>query len=124
MAGAHRRTVFRAAALAALVVLVLCTTLSACASRYHRASLDLDAPLPSAAERPLRLFLTGATGGSLRPCGCESGQWGGLARRATYLRATRRDGDLTLDLGNLVPKDAPSHSFTLETALAGLEDIG
>jgi hypothetical protein len=124
MAGAHRRSVFRAAALAALVVLVLCTALSACASRYHRASLDLDAPLPSAGERPLRLFLTGATGGSLRPCGCESGQWGGLARRATYLRAARRDGDLTLDLGNLVPKDAPSHSFTLETALAGLETIG
>ena len=121
MDGAHRRTVLRAAALA---VLVLGMTLGACASGHHRASLDLSDPLPTVDERPLRLFLTGATGGSLRPCGCESGQWGGLARRATYLRAARREGDLTLDLGNLVPSGAPSHEFTLETALAGLETIG
>lgn len=121
---ARRRSVVRAAAIAALAVAVLCASLGACATRYHRASLDLDTPPPPAEERPLRLFLTGATGGSLRPCGCESGQWGGLARRATYLRAARREGDLTLDLGNLVPSDAPSHAITLDTALAGLETIG
>jgi hypothetical protein len=124
MTGDRGPRVARAAAFAALVAVVVCAALGACASRHHRASLDLYAPAPDAAERPLRLFLTGATGGSLRPCGCESGQWGGLARRATYLRATRREGDLTLDLGNLVPSDAPSHAVTLETALAGLETIG
>src|SRR4030095_13921593 len=74
-------TVFRAAALAALVVLVLCTALSACASRYHRASLDLDAPLPSAGERPLRLFLTGATGGRAPPRAARHVPARGAARR-------------------------------------------
>jgi 2',3'-cyclic-nucleotide 2'-phosphodiesterase (5'-nucleotidase family) len=124
MVGDSSRGVARASAMAALVAVVVCAALGACASRYHRASLDLDGPQPPAEQLPLRLFLTGATGGSLRPCGCESGQWGGLARRATYLRAARREGDLTLDLGNLVPSDAPSYAFTLETALAGLETIG
>lgn len=50
--------------------------------------------------RGLRIFATGDTRGFLEPCGCESDQKGGIARRRGYLDAVGRAGDLRLDLGN------------------------
>jgi len=69
-----------------------------------------------------RLFFTGDTRGYLDPCGCERGQFGGVARRGTFLVENRREGDLLLDLGNLVvgtrPLDRIRLTFVIEALRA------
>jgi hypothetical protein len=47
-------------------------------------------------------------------------QYGGVARRAAYLRAVRRPGDLTIDLGNLVTVDGPTRQITRDALLESL----
>ena len=96
--------------------------LAACAGmRRHLASTDTR-PV-DAAGTPLRLFLTGSAGGYLTPCGCESGQFGGISRRATYLKRVRRPSDLALDLGNLASIGSPSWHSTVEWSLEGLRTL-
>jgi len=73
---------------------------------------------------PLRLFFTGDTAGYLAPCGCELGQYGGIARRATYLKRVRRGDDLVVDLGNLVSGEGPTQEVVLAWSLEGLQTLG
>ena len=49
---------------------------------------------------PVRLMLSGSLEGRLEPCGCASGQLGGLARRAFQLQSGQ--WDLLLEGGDLV----------------------
>jgi hypothetical protein len=108
----------RPAALAALALLAACAAFG-----VHRASDDL-ASLASGPEPAMRLFATGASAGFLGPCGCERSQYGGFARRAAYVRAFRRPGDLTLDLGNLLSPEGPSPVLTFDAALEALRTLG
>ncbi len=48
------------------------------------------------------IFLSSDTRGSLEPCGCKSGQMGGLPRQAQYFMQNRQEGDLLLDAGNSI----------------------
>jgi len=57
-------------------------------------------PVPANADR-LRLCVSGTLEGRLEPCGCASGQLGGLARRAFHL-GNRKDYDLRIEGGDLV----------------------
>jgi hypothetical protein len=109
---------------AAVLFALLLVALAACASWGRRmASAELDDDETSRGR--LRLFVTGNTGGFLAPCGCESGQYGGLARRATYLRRVARgDDDLVLDLGNLVTSESFAKRHLLRASLEGLKTIG
>lgn len=52
------------------------------------------------------LYLTGETRGVLEPCGCTSGQLGGIARRDAFLSRERpaEHGALVLDHGGLVDR--------------------
>ena len=86
------------AAAAPLVVCALAVTCGSVNDARRSAMDDVRAAVPS--DAPLRVFATGDTRGYLEPCGCEVGQVGGVPRRATYLRAERRPGDLWIDLGN------------------------
>ncbi len=98
--------------------------LAACVSWWRPpASDELASGRAAGADRSLRLFLTGEMAGFLAPCGCEAGQYGGLARRGAYLRAVRRPGDLTIDLGNLAASDDATRLLTLGAALEGLRAL-
>jgi nitrate/TMAO reductase-like tetraheme cytochrome c subunit len=98
--------------------------LAACASREQRpASADF-ADGPAGADVPVCFFFTGDTSGVLWTCGCESGQYGGLARRATYVKRTMRPGDLAIDLGNLVAGEGPMQQAILAYSLESLTTLG
>ena len=88
--------------------------LAACAGKSQRpASADF-ADGPAGADVPICFFFTGDTSGVLWTCGCESGQYGGLARRATYVKRTMRPGDLAIDLGNIVAGEGPMQQAILK----------
>ena len=50
----------------------------------------------------LTVFLTGNELGALKPCGCSSGQLGGLDRRSAILNSVPREARLIVDTGSLV----------------------
>lgn len=101
-------------------------------------TLALVAPMLALCERPplpamsaastaseqlgprLRLRISGNLEGRLEPCGCASGQLGGLARRAFYLQHDR-DYDLLLEGGNIAGDGTPLGREKLATALAVLD---
>ncbi|MEZ5965029.1 MAG: multiheme c-type cytochrome [Planctomycetota bacterium] len=68
----------------------------------------------------LRMRISGNLEGRLEPCGCASGQLGGLARRAFYLQQDR-NYDLLIEGGNAVKDGSPLESEKLATALSVLD---
>ncbi len=54
----------------------------------------------------LTVFLTGNELGALKPCGCSSGQLGGLDRRSAILNTVPREARLIVDTGALVESDS------------------
>lgn len=56
---------------------------------------------PGADAPRVRFCISGTLQGRLEPCGCASGQWGGLARRAFFLQ-TSTDFDIRIEGGDLV----------------------
>lgn len=68
----------------------------------------------------LRLRISGNLEGRLEPCGCASGQLGGLARRAFYLQQDR-NYDLLIEGGNTVKDGSPLEREKLATALSVLD---
>jgi hypothetical protein len=77
-------------------------------------------PAPASAAAPherVRILVSGSLLGRLEPCGCASGQLGGLARRMQHV-AERRDAyDLLLEGGNLIAEHAELDRQKLETAV-------
>ncbi len=63
-------------------------------------------PLEAADQKPqleLTLFFTGYVQGNFEPCGCKSGPYGGLARRAGYLSDYQKSNggsSIQVDAGN------------------------
>jgi hypothetical protein len=71
----------------------------------------------------LRLLVSGAMSGRLEPCGCASGQFGGLARRMQHI-GEMRNYDLLLEGGNLVETHTELDVlklFTAKTVLFNME---
>jgi hypothetical protein len=68
----------------------------------------------------LRMRISGNLEGRLEPCGCASGQLGGLARRAFYLQQDS-DFDLLLEGGNAVKDGSVLELKKLATALGILD---
>ncbi|MBL8755888.1 MAG: cytochrome c family protein [Planctomycetes bacterium] len=71
----------------------------------------------------LRLLVSGAMSGRLEPCGCASGQLGGLARRMQHI-GEMRNYDLLLEGGNLVETHTELDVlklFTAKTVLFNME---
>lgn len=101
-----------------IVVILAALAASACGADPSPPAEPPRTPLGPPAG--FRVFATGDTRGRLQPCGCAKGILGGMPRRATYLRAARRPGDLYLDLGNLVAADTPQPRTILEYGLRGL----
>ena len=63
----------------------------------------------------LRILISGSMLGRLEPCGCASGQLGGLARRVQHI-AEQRDYDLLLEGGDLVAGATELDKLKLLTA--------
>ncbi len=79
---------------------------------------------PSEGPR-LRLVVSGQLEGRLEPCGCASGQLGGLARRMFHLQQQRDAYELRIEGGNLIPSGPGAANELdeqkLETALMILD---
>lgn len=84
-------------------------------------------PAPNAPATPppdaLRLLISGGMLGKLEPCGCASGQLGGLARRVQHI-GEQRNYDLLIEGGDLVDGDSELDRlklFTTATVLFQME---
>lgn len=80
------------------------------------------APLPAASTEPvdrIHLLISGAMLGRLEPCGCASGQLGGLPRRMQHL-AEKRGYDLLIEGGDMVDGDTELDLQKAQTALTVL----
>ncbi len=82
-------------------------------------------PKPTVTVPPkdsIRLLVSGAMSGRLEPCGCASGQLGGLARRMQHI-GEMRNYDLLLEGGNLVETNTELDLMKLYTAKSVLFDM-
>jgi hypothetical protein len=84
----------------------LVATLAQCGEASGRAANAAALPGAGALQAPpppdaLRLLISGSMLGRLEPCGCASGQLGGLARRVQHI-GEQRDYDLLIEGGDLV----------------------
>lgn len=70
----------------------------------------------------LRLLVSASMSGRLEPCGCASGQLGGLARRMQHI-GERHNYDLLLEGGNLVEGSSPLDLEKLLTAVTILANM-
>ncbi len=77
-----------------------------------------------ASDAAHRIFATGETRGFIGPCGCEEKQFGGVARRGSYLASVAEDADLLIDLGNAAAGSDPLRSHRLTTTLRALGEMG
>jgi hypothetical protein len=88
-----------AAALFALCSILVASLLAQCG---ENAVAEQSKPLPQPGEGDrIRFLISGSMLGRLEPCGCASGQLGGLARRMQHI-GEHRSYDLLLEGGDLV----------------------
>ncbi|MGA0061234.1 MAG: hypothetical protein ACO3RU_16795, partial [Planctomycetota bacterium] len=81
------------------------------------------APRPQQDPGPrVRLRLTGHLEGHLEPCGCASGQVGGLARRTFRSLQDRSSYDFLIEGGDLTTGGTPLDELKLYTILNVLDD--
>lgn len=76
-------------------------------------------------EGPLRIVVSGDTAGWIMPCGCASGQLGGLLRRGTYVSGLRATGEvILLDAGGAPGGTSPYQRVRFEAILEGEVTMG
>ena len=75
---------------------------------------------------PVTIVLTGESVGYLEPCGCTTGQLGGIARRHTYIRnlRVRHEHVLLLDLGDLSAGFGRQEQLKAETFVNAMNEMG
>jgi len=91
---------------------------------------QVNAPSPASTQDPqptppadtLHLLISGSMHGHLEPCGCASGQLGGLARRAQHI-GERRNYDLLLEGGDVVGGATELDTLKLWTSATVLFDM-
>ena len=75
---------------------------------------------PSLNPNTVTIFLTGNTLSTLKPCGCTTGQLGGLDRRGGVIHSTPADRRLLIDTGNFLMQDTPQDRIKLGILLQAL----
>jgi len=98
-----------------LVLLVL----SGCVPTKPSEPTNLTAD-PSLNPNTVTIFLTGNTLSTLKPCGCSTGQLGGLDRRGAAIHSTPADRRLVIDTGNFLAQDTPQDRLKLSILLQAL----
>ena len=69
-------------------------------------------------NRTIHIYYTGDTRGILEPCGCTSGQLGGISRRDAYLEGVRGgENVLVLDLGGVIDRPGRQPAIKFEVSL-------
>lgn len=103
---------------ASTVVLFACV-LPTCAATFAQCGGERAAAAPAARlqvpQDRVRILVSGTMEGRLEPCGCASGQLGGLARRMQHI-GEQRTYDLLLEGGDLVAGGGPLDAMKLMTA--------
>jgi len=85
--------------------LAVCLIALACEPSGLPGQIAGSAEQPKAADDAFTIFLTGNVMSTLQPCGCSSGQLGGLDRRGAVLAAVPPERRLVIDTGNLLAGD-------------------
>lgn len=108
------------------------TVLLACGCGQSNPAASTPSALTASAQRARasagegadwRLWFTGDARGYLKPCGCTEGLFGGVARRGTKLGQVLNEGDLLVDLGNLVVGKRPHQRLKLQYMIESLEAL-
>ncbi len=85
--------------------------------------LDQRSATAEASALPLDIWFTCDTNGRIEPCGCFSGQYGGLTRVSTVLASTSRPG-LKLEIGNAIAGGEDYHILQFRYLLAAQGRLG
>ena len=64
---------------------------------------------PKKESKPLKVYFTCDTRGRLEPCGCFTGQMGGLTRAHTWLLRNGEANSLRVDVGGAIGGDQDYH---------------
>lgn len=94
---------------------------SSVASSVHPAIAQDPVATPPADR--IHLLISGSLSGRLEPCGCASGQLGGLARRIQHI-GERRNYDLLIEGGDLVEHNTELDPLKLMTIRQVLVEMG
>jgi len=70
------------------------------------------------------IFLTGDVLGELQPCGCASGQLGGLDRRAAIFEGVAHDRRLIIDTGNFIGDETEQDIIKFGAIMQALDMLG
>lgn len=111
-------------AVSALFLSTLAATFAQCGDGKAVATPGQDPAKPATAPPPdrIRILVSGSLHGHLEPCGCASGQLGGLARRVQHI-GEQRNYDVLLEGGDLVDSATPLDPLKVLTATSVLFDI-
>ena len=101
------------------IVLTACFAGIACTPSDRRPS-NPPGPQAGPSGDTVTVFMTGNVLGTLQPCGCSSGQLGGLDRRGAVLATAPADRRLVLDTGNLLADDGPQDMIKLGIILQAM----
>lgn len=82
------------------------------------------ARVPGTPPDTLTIFYTCDTQGHIEPCGCASGQAGGITRRMTYLNSQASASSLLLDAGDVTAGARDWELFEMEYILRGYQEMG
>ncbi len=78
----------------------------------------------SAGQKVITIFLTGNELGALQPCGCSSGQLGGLDRRDAVLNTVSPENRLILDTGSLVDEPTAQNLIKFNIIVQAFSQLG
>jgi len=74
--------------------------------------------------RTVTIFLTGDVLGELKPCGCASGQLGGLDRRTAIFEEVAHDRRLIIDTGNFIGDETEQDIIKFGIVMQALAMLG
>jgi len=80
--------------------------------------------VPGTPPESLTIFYTCDTQGHIEPCGCASGQAGGITRRMTYLSSQTSGASLLLDAGDVTAGARDWELFEMDYILKGYREMG
>jgi hypothetical protein len=75
-------------------------------------------------ENTVTIFLTGNILGQLKPCGCASGQLGGLSRRAAIFHEVPQEERLVVDTGNFIADQTEQNIIKFGFVVQALDMLG
>lgn len=103
--------------IAAIIALVLIATGAIIA-------LSLSKESEGGATPELKVYFTCDTHGRLEPCGCFTGQFGGLTRARTWLANHREPASLLIDVGGAIGGEQDYHVIQYRYILEAYETMG